>query len=126
MTPLTYDWLLANGFHKIDKHERQPTEHVRYCIGMHVIGDRFMVAPEDLCIDLCPLFADEDKGWHLWVTYCAGPNNFPCRWIGVRTIHYADEVIALYESLTGRKYSNARWDQRKLGEPLFPDVRMYS
>ena len=53
--PICYDWLKAWGFHKLERLERQPTDHYRRCIALETVGEsHFMVAHEDQCLDVAP------------------------------------------------------------------------
>lgn len=120
MTPLTYEWLKANGFVVLDRLERQPTDHVQRGIATECIGLRLMAAAEDLCLNLTPA-GGLDGYWHCWITRAHAFHRNPHVWIGARFVRYVEEVIAMYEGLTGRRFSPGGWDPKKLGEPLFPD-----
>ncbi|MEM9825208.1 MAG: hypothetical protein AAF958_01405 [Planctomycetota bacterium] len=120
-TALSYDWLSANGFHRIEKGERQPHDFMRRCIRMETLGEKFMVAEEDLCLDLCPS-DDSEVQWHCWVTKAEHYNRHPTSWIHTRMLRYAEEVALMYEGLTGRRMGPRHWKRSELALPLFPSV----
>ena len=112
-TVLSYEWLHEWGWHKIPRQERQPTDHVRRCVGLEISDDRlFMAASEDLCIDLAPDFNGEF--WYCWITKATGHNNPPHTWIHARHLKIRGDLILLYEGLTGRSFGPSKWDRREL------------
>lgn len=120
---ISYEWLKANGWHVLPRFERQPYDQCRRCIGMDSIGPRFLTCPEDLCIDVSPVNAD-CREWFVWITKAHANNNHPCTWIHVRQMQYAEELVALYEALTGREFTGeTHWAKRK-GKELFPRQKM--
>ena len=125
MQRITYNWLIKNGWNKLPRFERQTCDHCRRCLGSETTGDKFLVASEDLCIDLAPATRDGDE-WFCWITYAAGSNAFPMKFIHVRHMRFVEEVIALYEALTGRKFANGKWVlgacRPNLGAPLFEEA----
>ena len=120
-TALTYDWFKKNGFHRLERGERQPFDHVRRCLGMETIGKQFMVADEDLCLDLCPN-DDSQESWHCWITKANSPSLHPTHWIHTRSLQFAEEVVLMYEGLTGRRFGPKEWNRQKQPMPFFPSV----
>lgn len=120
MTPLTVEWLKAQRWYVLPRFERQPTDHYRRCIGREVIGDLFMSAAEDLCIDVSesPM---PGGNWSCWITRASAQNNHASVWLHVRHLKYCEELILLYEALTGRAFiENPAWNAK--GRELFPWV----
>lgn len=99
---ITYEWLLSHGWHKLERQERQPDDHVRRPIACDCIGDHFMVDPNDLCLELTIGY---DGKWFCWVTQAVGHNNHAHRWIHVRHLRTTGELIRLYEGLTGSSFA---------------------
>lgn len=116
--PITYDWLLAHGWHRLDREERQPFDHCRRCIGRDVIGDLYMAASEDLCIEVSPTSATMTE-WFVWITKAHSQNNFASVWLHVRYMRRAAELILLYEGLTGRRFGLPTWNAKERAEALF-------
>ena len=119
MTPLTYDWLKQNSFHKLERLERQPTDHYRRCLGSELIGDLFMQCREDVCLDVAPSDVAGRDFWYVWLTRASSQNHHPSVWLHVRHVYFAEELISMYEAITGRKFGPPSWKLSELGEPLF-------
>ncbi len=128
MSLLTYEWLKDNGWHKLERLERQPTDHYRRCLGTETIGDHFMSAPEDVCLDVCADREVDSKFWYVWLTRASTQNRHPSVWVHVRHIKSTEELTTMYEAITGRKFTrgqvwaNSQWS--KLGEPLFEPAKI--
>lgn len=116
---ISYEWLKDNGFHRIERAERQPYDHMRRCLGLETVDKKFMSADEDLCLDLSPNDTTCEK-WMCWVTKANSPQLHPTHWIHTRTLQYAEELVLMYEGLTGRRFGPKNYDRRKLALPLFP------
>lgn len=121
LTKLSYDWLLEHGWHRLERLERQPTDHVRRCVGREVTGRRFLVASEDLCIDMAPEREVNPAFWFCWVTRASAQNRHPSVWLHVRHLHWCEEVEHLYEGLTGRQFGKPTYDWREMPPEMFPE-----
>jgi hypothetical protein len=101
-TPLSYEWLKANGWKTLTRQERQPTDHVRRPVAWEVAGGkRPFVSPDDLCVELALATAGDDGEWHCWVSQVE-----PHRFVHVRMMRTVGDVIRLWEGLTGRDWSD--------------------
>jgi hypothetical protein len=97
-SPLSYDWLHANGFHLLHREERQPTDHVRRNVGMEKLkGLEPFQSIDDLCIELASQTTGDE--WFCWVVQIE-----PRRHIHVRMMRERWEVVKLWEGLTGREW----------------------
>lgn len=101
---LSYEWLAANGFHCLERFERQPTDHYRRCIGLETAERGFLVAREDLCIDIAPERMPDPAFWFCWLTRASSQHQHPSVWIHVRHIKTVGDLILLYQGFTGRKF----------------------
>lgn len=119
--PISEEWLLSSGFHVIENADRQKIKTFRRCLGRDVIGDRFMLATEDLCIDVSAC-SSVDRGWFVWVTKCHSANREASAWVHVRHMQFSVELVLLYEALSGRKFLPVQNSWDALGEPLFEYV----
>lgn len=117
---LTYEWLREHGFHKLDRLDRQPTDHYRRMLGAELIGDRFLTSNEDLCIDVCPDRMDDARFWYVWVTRASAQNRHPSIWLHTRHMYFTGEIMLLIEALTGRPFAKPTWDRKLWPDPLFP------
>lgn len=116
---LDYDWLADFGWRKLDRQERQPTDHYRRCVGLETADDdRFMVAPEDLCIDVAPENWPSPRFWFCWVTRASSQHHFPSVFLHTRHLKTRADLMLLYEGLTGRQFGKPHWDRRKLAPPI--------
>jgi len=118
-TTLTYAWLQQNGFHKLERLERQPTDHYRRCLGNELINERFMSAREDVCLDVASNGIESRDFWYVWLTRASSQNFHPSVWLHVRHIYFVEELVLMYEAITGRKFGPPAWKLDELGEPLF-------
>jgi hypothetical protein len=117
--PLDYEWLQEYGFRKITRQERQPTDHVRRCVAHETADDdRFMVAMEDLCIDLAPECWPMARFWFCWVTRASSQNHFPSVFLHVRHLKTQGDLILLYEGLTGRRFGEPNRDRKQLAPKI--------
>lgn len=113
--PLSYVWLNENGFHTLDRRERQPTDHCRRCIGGELVEDSVhLVAREDLCLDVAPERWPNPNFWFCWVTRCSSQNNHPSIWLHVRHLRTVGDLVLLYEGLTGRQFGQPHWKRSNL------------
>jgi len=119
--PLSYDWLLANGWRKLERGERQPTDHCRRAAGLETVDEHFLAAPEDLCIDVCPDRWPDTQFWHCWLTQAVSVNRQPHRWIHVRHLKTVRDLIVLYEGITGRRHGKPSWRRDELAPPIFDE-----
>lgn len=114
-TALDYDWLREFGWHRIPRLERQPTDHVRRCVALETADDeRFLVASEDLCIDLAPEKWPNPRFWFCWITKASSHNSPPHTFVHARHLKTRDDLILLYRGLTGREFGKPNWDRKKL------------
>lgn len=116
---ITYKWLTENGFRTLERLERQPYDHMRRCLGAELIGERFMISREDLCIDIAPSRLPIPDFWYVWITKASCQNYHPSIWIHSRHMVFADELILLYEALTGRRFAKPAYQTSEMGQPLF-------
>jgi len=124
--PLTYDWLLANGWHKLERLDRQPFDHVRRCVGLELVQNHhFMIAPEDVCLDLAPNFDLHSKTghWLCWLTRASAQNRHPSIWLHVRHLETIRDLAILYEGITGRQLGPPSWRRDKLARPIFANPK---
>jgi len=105
---LTYEWLKVSGFHKIERLERQPTDHYRRCLGREMIGHGHLIADEDVCLDLSADREVDPRFWYVWLVRSSSQNSHPSVWIHIRHIVFVGELIAIYEGLTGRAFQAKR------------------
>lgn len=119
MSPITYEWLHEHGFRTLPRLERQPTDHVRRCLGLETVEDNvFLRASEDMCLDLAPERMPDPKFWFCWVTRASSQNHNPSVWIHTRHLVTRFDLILLYMGLTGRHFGKPDWDRRKLMQPV--------
>jgi hypothetical protein len=116
--PISYQWLAASGFHKLERLQRQPTDHYRRCIATECIGESFMVSSEDLCIEVAPNRIPADH-WLVWLTRASAQNSRASIWLGVRRVTHAREIVLLYEGLTGRQFGQPSCHDSELKPPVF-------
>jgi hypothetical protein len=120
--PLTYEWLLANGWHKLERGELQPTDHCRREVGLETTTDEhFMVASEDMGIEVCPDKFPEPRFWFCWLTIARAPRAPAHTWIHVRHLKTVRDLVLLYEGLTGRRLGKASWRRDELAPAVFDD-----
>lgn len=117
---ITYDWLKANDFRKLDRLERQPSDHYRRCLGNELIGHGFLRANDDICLDVAPDRMEDTRFWYVWITRASSQNNHPSIWIHARHMVYTGELIMLYEAITGRRFGRMAWSRDAMPDPLFP------
>lgn len=116
---LSHDWLVKNGWNKLERLERQPTDHYRRCIAMETYqDDHFMIANEDLCIDVAPNVLEAPAFWFCWITRASSQNRQPSTWLHVRQIRTVGDLMLLYEGLTGRFFSEPSSRVKNLGQPF--------
>jgi len=119
--PLTYEWLHEHGFRTLPRFDRQPTDHVRRCIGLETVEDSlFLRCSEDLCLDLAPERMPEPRYWFCWVTRASSQHQHPSIWIHARHLKTRFDLVLLYMGLTGRHFGKPDWDRRK----LMPEVEL--
>ncbi len=118
---ISEDWLSSNGFHEIDKPGGQRLKTFRRCLGRELIGSLFMMASEDLCVDVSRS-SGIDEVWFVWIVKAHGPRNVAAQWVHVRHMQFVVELVQLYEALTGRKFVAIARNLHELGEPLFDTV----
>jgi hypothetical protein len=96
--PITEDWLRSNGF-RIDDGRNDPRMPIRsLAIGSDLVGGRpFLGSSDDLCIDVAPTDIKKQDEWFVWIG-----QREPYRHIHVRYMRTTDELVRLYEGLTGR------------------------
>lgn len=103
---ISYDWLESTGFIKLERGERQPTDHCMRCIAGETIDEHWMIAREDLCIEVCPDRMPPDTNfWLCWVGKSHSQNRSMHTFTHVRHMKYVEELMLLYEGLTGRPFS---------------------
>lgn len=95
--PITEDWLRSVHF-KWQQLERQPERH-----WLLWIGDAAGTTYEDLGIEVTSRVPGEPESWFCWIR--ADYAGRYSRFVHVRHLRYQDELIALFEGLTGQ-----RWD----------------
>jgi len=118
--PLTYGWLTANGWHMLERGERQPTDHCRRAVGLETVEDEhFLVSPEDVCIDVCPDRWPDAKFWFCWLTKAVARNRQPHTWIHMRHLKTVRDLVLLYEGVTGRRHGPPSWRRDQLAPPVF-------
>jgi hypothetical protein len=118
-TPIDYEWLQEYGFRKITRQERQSTDHARRCVAHETADeDRFMVAMEDLCIDLAPNRWPRAEFWFCWITRASSQNHFPSVFLHARHLKTQGDLMLLYEGLTGRSFGKPNWDRRQLAPKI--------
>lgn len=117
---LTYEWLLANGWQKLDRGERQPTDHCRRAVGLETVEDEhFLVAAEDCCIDVCPDVWPNARFWFCWVTKAVTRTRQPHTWLHLRHLKTVRDIVLLYEGITGRRLGATSWRRDDLAPPVF-------
>lgn len=117
--PLSYDWLRANGWHVLERLERQPTDSCRRCVGLETVDDpRMMVAAEDLCIDLMPERWPDPGFWFCFITRASAQNRHASVWLHVRHLKTVADLVLLYEGLTGRQFGPPSWRRDELAPPV--------
>ncbi len=97
--PLTYAWLLTHGFRTVIV-ERTAYPHVRRALAADKVGGRLpFESADDLCLELSLGGAAEAVDWYCWLLQAE-----PRRHIHIRYLRYRQEVVQLYEALTGAKW----------------------
>lgn len=96
--PISEEWLRAAGFrwHQLD---RQPDKHWLLWLG-HAMPAGFLVATEDIGIELAPSF---DGTWFCWLR--SDVSHRYGRFIHIRHLFRTGEVIRLIEALTGQGWN---------------------
>ena len=96
---ITTDWLLANGFRKVDALDKLGNVHYRRAILGEVVGGlRPFQAADDLCIEVA---VATDGEWFVWLVYAEKVKH-----IHVRMMRLQHEIQSLYEGLTGRAWND--------------------
>lgn len=117
--PLSYGWLKKNGWHVLDRLDRQHTDHCRRCVGLETVQDEhFLTAPEDVCIDVAPERWPNPHFWFCWITKASSQNRHPSVWVHARHLHTVGDLVLLYEGLTGRRLGPPSWRKDELAKPV--------
>jgi hypothetical protein len=107
--PITEDWLRSVGFkwHQIER-DRQPFKHWLLWMGGvagidPVTGTRKLFAgDEDLGIEISQV-TTHAKEWHCWIR--ADYSGRYSRFVHIRHLTHTQEVIAIAEAMSGRKWN---------------------
>ena len=78
-----------------------------------------MVADEDLCIDVSPDRMPNPDFWFVFLSRASAQNRQASVFLHSRHMVFVDEIMLLYEALTGRTWGPKHWRTRELGKPLF-------
>lgn len=120
---LSYEWLQANGWHVLERLERQPTDHCRRCVGLETVDDhKFLVASEDVCIDVAPERWPSPAFWFCWITRASSQNRHPSVWVHARHLKTVGDLMLLYEGLTGRRLGPPSWRRDELAPPVLGEL----
>lgn len=99
---ITEEWLKANGFRLVSERGDERTKPEVYLRRCAIKGDGDKVpapfqCPFDLCIDIAP---NPHKGdWFVWLF-----QEDPYRFVHVRQFRHQEDLIRLYEALTGANW----------------------